>query len=114
MSKFLPKILSYFIWTLCAFLFAFVYMRIVLGGKPESSTGFMKMFDWIYEFAFVYIGTIIASIIMLLYALFDIFYLNKKLKNSASPTSIRLLVFIVICILVVVIHYVLEKVIDVI
>ena len=113
-NKYAYKILSYFVWTVLAFLFVFGHMQIVLGINRESPSWLGSPFDQIYEFAFLGVVAIIASIIMLLYVMLDVFYLNKKLKNSAFPSINRLWIFITICMLVVVIHYVLEKVMDVI
>ena len=110
----LKRILSYFIWTLIAFLCAFGYMRIILGAKPKPSTGIMILFDWVYGYALVYVGSIIGSIIAFLYIIIDVFYLNKKLKSRANSTIIRLLIVIIITVIVGTTHYLLEKVIDVI
>ena len=112
--RILKRILNYFLWTLLAFLFSCGYMFIILGPKPKPSTGFMKIFDWIYEFAFIYIGSIIGSIIALLYILIDVFYLNKRLKNRPNSTIIRFLIVMIIVIIVGTTHYILEKVVDVI
>lgn len=111
----LKKILNYSAYAIIAFFFAFAYMRIILGAKPEEPTSFlMHIFYLIYQFAFVRIGLIIGSIITLLYILIDVYYLNKKLKNSANSISIRILIIFVIAIIVAATHYILEKVIDVI
>ena len=112
MSKYVFRMLPYLLWILVAFLFAFGYMRIILGAQPASSTGFMKMFDWVYGYAFVSVGAIIASIIALLFILIDVFYLNKKLKNTTHPTIIRWLIIMTISIIVGASHYILEKVVD--
>lgn len=113
MSTF-KRILVYFIWSLIAFLSAFIYMRVILGAKPESSSVFMAMFGWLYEYAFIYIGLIIGSIITFLFILTDAFYLNKRLKNSLKSTIIRFFIIIFIAVIVGLVHYILEKVIDVI
>ena len=110
----LKQIINYFIWSLIAFLSAFVYVRIILGPKTESSSAFMVMFGWFYEYAFIYIGLIIGSIIFLLFILIDIFYLKKKLKTGISSLFIRFFIIIFITVFVGSMHYILEKVIDVI
>lgn len=89
-------------------------MRIILGAKPESTEGFMIVFDLIYQHAFLYIGLVVGSIIALLFILIDIFYLQNRLDNTARSTIIRLLTLIGIAMLVGITHYVLEKVVDII
>lgn len=114
MSTF-KRILTYFAWTIIALLSAFVYMRIILGAKPEESESFFRIiFRIFYEYAFFHIGLIIGSVIAFLFILTDIFYLNKRLKSNMKATVLRFLIIIFITILVGIIHYVLEKVIDVI
>lgn len=113
MSTF-KRILVYFIWSLIAFLSAFVYVRIILGPKPESSSTFMVMFSWLYEYTFIYIGLIIGSIITLFLILIDVFYLKNKFKIGVSSIFIRFFIIIFLTVIVVSIHYILEKVIDII
>lgn len=110
----LKRIQTYFIWTLVALLFAFCYMWIILGNKPEPSKGLMIMLDWVYRYAFLYVGFIIGSIIAILYILMDVFYLSKRLKSVADFTLIRLLIISAITIIVGATHYILEKILDVI
>ena len=114
MSKYVSRILNYIGWALLAFLIAFVYTRIILGAKPDPSTGLMKVLDFIYKYAFVYMGAIIGSIIATLYILVDVLYLSKRLKNTAHSTIIRLLIVITISIIVGTTHYMLERVVDII
>ncbi len=114
MSKCLHKIWTYLIWVLLAFLIAFVYMRIILGTSPEPSSDFMRVLDFIYEYAFLHVGAIIGAIISVLFILIDVFYLNKKLRNASHPVLIRFSMLLSISVVIGVIHYILEKVIDVI
>ncbi len=110
----LKQILTYVFWTIFSLLAGVVYMRIVLGPKPEPSTGFLKMFDWAYDVALIQVGFIIGGIIALLYILLDVLYLKQKLKNHSKKTIIRFLMIIVITAIVGTIHYIFEKVIDII
>ena len=112
--KVIKQILAYLGWTVLALLLGITYMRVVLGQADEPSTGFLHIFDIIYDIALVYVGLIIGSIIALLFILIDAFYLKKKLKNSTKSTSIRFFMLLMITIVVGITHYVLEKVIDVI
>ncbi|MBU2930244.1 hypothetical protein [Winogradskyella psychrotolerans] len=110
----LKRILNYLIWTILAVIAAFSYMRIILGAKSIDSNGFAKIANIIYDLAFVQIGLILGSIIAIIYILIDIFYLSNRLKNTKKSTIIRLLVIFVIAVIIVITHYVLEKVIDII
>jgi len=112
--KVLKRILNYTITTLISFLCAFAYMRIILGSKSKNTDWMAKLFNTIYDLAFVYVSLTLGSIIALLYILSDLFYFNTKLKSNTKATGIRLLIIIVIAIFVTTTHYILEKVIDVI
>ncbi|WP_339841884.1 hypothetical protein [uncultured Maribacter sp.] len=107
-------ILNYIGWTLIAFLLGFVHMRIVLGPSPEPSSGALKMFNGLHEFVFIYVGSIIGSIIAVIFILLDVFYFKKKLSNNTNATLIRLLLIIFIAIVVGSTHYILEEVVNVI
>ena len=113
MRNTLKQIISYLIWTLLALLLGIGYMRILLGPN-ESSTGFLHLFELIYDLALVYIGLITGSIIAFIFIFIDIFYLKKKLKKNRKSIIIRFLILLVITIVVAVTHYILEKVVDVI
>jgi len=109
------QIIAYFFWTLIAIIIGFCYIRIILGPAQEGPTNFFTfIFNLMYEFVLVRIGLIIGSIIALLFILLDIFYLNKRLKNVKSAPAIRFLIVVFITFCVGAIHYVLEKVVDVI
>ena len=109
----LKRFLFYFTWALVAFLAAFLYMRFILGPKPESTSVLMTMFSLFYDYAFLHIGLIIGSIVFLLFFLLDIFYLSKRLKNNVMSLVLRLFIILISTIFVGLIHYMLEKVIDV-
>ena len=89
-------------------------MRIVLGPIEMPSEGFGFLLSVFYVHGLFYVGLIIGSIIAFLFILLDIFYLKKKLKHHSKKTSIRFILILVITACVSIIHYVLEKVIDVI
>lgn len=108
------QILHYLIWTIISFLGAFGYTRIILGPKPEPSTGVMKYFDGIYLLVMYHVGIVIGCIIAILFILIDVFYLRKKLKNNPKSVAIRFLVIVIITFVLGTTHYVCEKVIDII
>ena len=95
-------------------LFAFIYMRIILGPKPKPSTDFLKMFDWVYNLVFIRIGLILGSIIALLFFILNSFYLKKRLKQNSKASIIRCFYILIIAIIVTTLHYVCEKIIDII
>lgn len=110
----LKRILNYSITTLIAVLLAFAYMRIILGAKSKNTDWIAKLFNIIYDLAFVYASLTLGCIIAILYILIDVFYTYNKLKNNTNATSIRLLILIGLAVFVTTTHYILEKVIDVI
>lgn len=111
----LKQLPSYLCWICIAILFAYGYMFLILGPKPEPSNGFLGMISFIvYHVALLKVGPIIASIIAGVYLLVDIFYLKKKYNPLSNKIIIRFLVMLTITIVVGIIHYMLEKVIDVI
>lgn len=91
-------------------------MRLVLGEVPkeESYNGFGFFLNLFYHYGLVYVGLITGVIIALLFIITDVFILKKKLVGNSKPTQIRILTLLLIAFIVFIIHYFLEKVIDVI
>ncbi len=112
--KILKQILVYLTWTVIALLVGICYARIILGSNEIAAEGWGYLAHLFYVHGLLYIGLIVGAIIALLFILLDVFYLKKKLKNNIKSTSIRFLFLLVITIVVGVIHYILEKVVDVI
>lgn len=113
--KILKQSFTYLIWIVLALLSGIGYMWILLGPNDQSSTGLIQVIgDLIYNYALVYVGLRGGSVIALLFIFIDIFYLKKKLKNNIKSTIIRFFILLGIAILVGSIHYIIEKVIDII
>lgn len=89
-------------------------MRIVLGANNIPKEGLGYLAHMFYNWSLFHIGLVIGLVITLLFILLDVFYLKKKLKNNGKSTAVRFGWLLIITITVGVIHYVLEKVIDII
>ncbi|MDH7447575.1 hypothetical protein [Aquimarina sp. 2201CG14-23] len=112
--KALKQILVYLIWTITALLLGIGYMRIVLGPNKASTEGLWYLLHIFFDLGLFYVGLVIGVVIAFLFILLDVFYLKKKLKNSIKSNVIRFGFLLVITVFVAVIHYVLEKVVDII
>ncbi|MBT32230.1 MAG: hypothetical protein CMO01_21420 [Thalassobius sp.] len=110
----LKQLLAYIIWIALALLLGIIHMWIVLGTNNASKEGLGYLYHMFYNWGLLYLGTIVGLIIAILFILFDVFHLKKKLKQCEKARAIRFTVLIVIAVVVSVIHYLLEKVIDVI
>lgn len=107
-------ILAYLFWTLLCLFIGIGYMRLVLGANTVSEEGLGYLLHLFYDIGMIQVGLWIGSAIALCFVLLDIFYLRKKLKNNPKRTVIRLAVLLMITVLVAIVHYLLEKIIDVI
>jgi TRAP-type C4-dicarboxylate transport system permease small subunit len=112
--KVLKRIVNYLFWTVIALVCAFGYLLVILGLPLEETTWFNKMFNFLYNLAFIYIGLPLGGLIALIYILLDLFYLRKKLQSNFESAFLRLFVILGITMCLGAIHYFLEKVIDVI
>ena len=110
----LKQIRSYLVWLIVSLLLGISHMLIILGPRPKPFKRFWRIFDWIYEIALFGVGAIIGFIIAFFFIILDVFYLKKKLANNRLKNVIRFVIIIVIAIVVGLIHYVCEKVIDII
>lgn len=112
--KILKIIKSYLGWTVIALLLGHSSMRMVLGANNTSKEGFGYLWYLFYNWGLVHIVLLIGFVIVFLFILFDVLYLKKKLESNRKSTMIRFGILLMIAVIVVFIHYLLEKVIDVI
>lgn len=91
-------------------------MRIVLGKIPdeESYNGFGFFLNLFYSYGIIYVGSIIGTIIALLFIITDVFILKNRLDNNLKSLVIRIVVLFGIAFFVGIIHYLFEKVLDII
>ena len=89
-------------------------MRLVLGANTVSEEGLGYLLHLFYDIGMIQVGLWVGSAIAICFVLLDVFYLRKKLKNNPKKTIIRLAALLIITVLVALVHYILEKVIDVI
>ncbi len=110
----LKHILAYLFWILLSLFIGIGYMRLVLGANTVSEEGLGYLLHLFYDIGMIQVGLWVGSAIALCFVLLDVFYVRKKLKNNPKKTVIRLAVLLIITVLVALVHYILEKVIDVI
>ena len=110
----IKNITTYFLWTILSIVCAFAYLRIVLGTVPTPTTDIGEAVFYTLAFFALQLGLILGFIIALVFVLTDIFYLKKKLENKPFKILIRFGVILSITVLVGIIHYILEKVVNVI
>ncbi|WP_338360062.1 hypothetical protein [Yeosuana marina] len=111
----LKKTFTYLIWVVLSLLIGITYMRLIVGPVKASKEGLGYLLHMFSIWGIFQVGLIIGSVIAFLFIILDVVYLKKKLKYSVlKSTIIRFSVLIVITGLVAFIHYLLEKVLDVI
>ncbi|MCB9257336.1 MAG: hypothetical protein H6579_09415 [Chitinophagales bacterium] len=112
--KLIRQILSYCLWALVACCLAFAYVRMLLGPKLVATNSLMEIYNWIHQYALVHMAALIGGLITLLFILFDVFFLKTKLQNNGKAIFFRFVSLLAITSFVALLHYFLEKVIDVI
>nr|WP_321413375.1 hypothetical protein [uncultured Allomuricauda sp.] len=114
----LKYILVYLLWTVLSLLIGIGYMRLVwrlvLGPDAVSEEGWGYLWYLFLTVGTIKVGLWVGGAIAICFVLLDVFYLRKKLKNNPKRTVIRLAALLLITVLVAIVHYLLEKVIDVI
>lgn len=114
--KQLKTIFNYLLWIALALLLGLLYIRLLLGTPPNEKeyNGWGYVFKLIYTFGLLRVGLIIGTVVAVLFIVMDVFYLKKRLNPYKNTFRLRLLVLFSITLVVAVIHYILEKVIDII
>jgi len=114
MTKFILLALSYLPWTILSLLSGIAYMRLLLGPNPVPSKGFWGLLHMFYNIGMLRVGLVFGAVLALAFIVADVFFLKQKLGHGLQATALRVLGFIGIGICVAIVHYFLEKVIDVI
>ena len=107
---------KYVFWTFLSFLLGIGYMLLLIGDLPNDENwgglGFLLKVFYLHGIAWV--GLAIGAAIAFVFILIDAFLLTKKLTNTVHKSSIRFAVLLAIAVVIAMVHYLLEKVIDVI
>ncbi|EZH73414.1 hypothetical protein ATO12_15860 [Aquimarina atlantica] len=112
--KTMKQLVTYIVWMILSLALGIVYMRILLGPNKVPSEGLWYLFHIFYNLGLLHIGARIGGVIALLFIISDVFYLKKKLKNNIQATLTRFMLLLGIAMIVGGVHYILEKVVDVI
>ena len=113
--KVLKLLFTYFSWLILCLILGIIYMRLLLGSPSKINyKGFDYLVGIYYYHGLVYVGLIIGTIIAIFFFLIDYFILRKRLSNNWNSFLIRISILLFSTITVAIIHYFLEKVIDVI
>lgn len=114
-KKTLKQIAMYIFWIIMSLLIGIVYMRLLLGSPSKINyKGFDYLVGIYYYHGLVFVGTIVGIFIAFFFFMVDYFFLRKKLSNDFYSIVIRISVLFLISIIIGIIHYFLEKVIDII
>lgn len=110
----LKHILTYVLWTVLSLLIGISYMRLVFGPDTVSEEGWGYLWYLFFTVGTIQVGLWVGAVIAICFVVLDVFYLRNKLKSNPKKTLICLAVLLIITVLVALVHYLLEKVIDVI
>lgn len=114
MTKFILSALSYLPWTIVSLLSGIAYIRLLLGPNPVPEKGILAIFHMFLRIGMLRVGLTLGAVLAVLFILADVFYLKQRLGHGLQATALRVLCLIGIGVFVAVVHYILEKVIDVI
>ncbi len=110
--KALSQITTYTIWAIISLVFGIVYAYLRLAPFKASNEGVGYLLARFYYWGVLHIGFAIGATTAVLFILADIFFLKRILKNQSDTRIARFGVFLGTFVLVIMAHYVLEKVID--
>ncbi|PCE66064.1 hypothetical protein B7P33_01820 [Sediminicola luteus] len=90
------------------------YMRVVLGPNDVAAEGLGYLWHMFYQMGLIGVGLRVGAIVALLFITVDVLYLRKRLAQGLKSSLIRLGAIVLITLFVGCLHYILEKVIDII
>lgn len=112
--KILKRILSYVPWILISILAAFGYLMILIGPVSQSENEILLALQNMFLLMLIQLCLVAGGVIAIIFILIDVFYLNKKLSTQRYKTPKKFGVLLLITAVVATVHFILEKVIDVI
>lgn len=110
--KKVKQITKYILWSILSIFIAISYLTFIIKPYELSTEGIDFLLFVFYGHGIFFVGSIIGLVIAFLFVLLDVFYLRKKLVNKKNSMLIRFSVLLVISVFIVVLHYLLEKAID--
>lgn len=111
-QKWAKTIWEYALWTMAALLLGMGYMYLVLGPPPEPTNTWNFFLGKIYLFGLVRIGLVVGGIVAVLFIIFDAFFIKRKWALSKNKLGIRIIALLILLVLVAMLHYLLEKTIN--
>lgn len=110
--KKVKQLTKYSLWCIVSIFIAISYLTLIIKPYELATEGIDFLLFVFYGHGIIFVGSIIGLVIAFLFVILDVFYLRKKLVNKKNSMLIRFSVLLVISVFVAVLHYLLEKVID--
>lgn len=108
------NIVTYLFWIVVSILIALVYAQCIINPNAVSEDGFWYLLHLFFKIGMLQMALYIGLIIAFCFILIDVFYLKKNLKYKLKLNKYRVIALFVITVFVIIVHYILEKIIDVI
>lgn len=110
--KFLKISITYIFWLLFSILSAMLSVFVEIGGFSKKNTGFLAIFNGLEEFIVFYFGIAFGILAFLFFLAINYYQISPKNWSITKKNSIRLLTIMTLTILITIIHYILEYVVD--
>ena len=101
---------EYALWLVIAFLLVLSYIYLLLGPVPKTTGLWDFVFYKLYFFGLLRLGLIIGCLVSGIFIMTDVYFLGSKELSSRRKIVLRTLLLLVILMLVAGLHYLLEKV----
>ena len=103
-------VFEYALWLVIAFLLALSYIYLLLGPVPKITGVWDFVFYKLYFFGLLRLGLIIGCLVSGIFIMTNVYFLGSKELSSRRKIVLRMLLLLVILMLVAGLHYLLEKV----
>ncbi|MEB2777372.1 hypothetical protein SYJ56_18805 [Algoriphagus sp. D3-2-R+10] len=104
--------MEYTLWFIASVTLGIYYMYLILGPPLEPDSLITIVGNEIYFFALTRVGFIIGSIVFILFLLVDTTLLKSHLKSFLPQLPVRIVSLLALTVMVGMIHYLLEKTLD--
>lgn len=105
-------LITYLFWIVLSLITGVVYVRCIINPNTVSEEGLWYLLHLFFEIGMLQVGFWVGLTIAICFILVDVFYLKRSLRYKLKLNKYRFIALVIITVFVIIVHYILEKVID--
>ncbi len=105
-------LITYLFWIVLSLITGIVYARCIINPNAVSKEGLWYLLHLFFEIGMLQVGFWVGLTIAICFILVDVIYLKRSLRYKLKLNKYRFIALVVITVFVIIVHFILEEVID--